>query len=187
MFESKQAETERFFSGCSTPEEVKKLYRELAFLHHPDHGGDTATMQAVNEQYHEALENLDGYKTYESGKVRHTYHYRHSTEQAVVDKINDLLQAKLKGVDMWLIGVWIWVSGDTKPNSKALKKLKFRWHSKRLSWYWKPYARRTRYSGASMDSLAQKYGARFIRPEEEKSEARREERPPAAIPGQLWA
>jgi DnaJ-class molecular chaperone len=41
-----------YFSKCSTVEEVKSLYRTLAKQHHPDLGGDTATMQEINSQYH---------------------------------------------------------------------------------------------------------------------------------------
>lgn len=33
------------------PELVKVAYRTLATLHHPDKGGDTATMQAINAAY----------------------------------------------------------------------------------------------------------------------------------------
>ncbi len=33
------------------PEVVKAAYRVLAQLHHPDKGGDTATMQILNEAY----------------------------------------------------------------------------------------------------------------------------------------
>lgn len=30
---------------------IKRVYRELAFKYHPDHGGSTEAMQAVNEFY----------------------------------------------------------------------------------------------------------------------------------------
>lgn len=35
----------------ATQEEIKKAYRELAATHHPDHGGDTNTFQAINAAY----------------------------------------------------------------------------------------------------------------------------------------
>ncbi len=33
------------------PEVIKATYRALAMMHHPDHGGDTATMQTINDAY----------------------------------------------------------------------------------------------------------------------------------------
>ena len=40
-----------YFSNCKTQAEAKALYRELVKEHHPDAGGDTRTMQDINEQY----------------------------------------------------------------------------------------------------------------------------------------
>ena len=41
----------KYFDGVHTLDELKKEYRRLAMLHHPDRGGDTATMQAINAEY----------------------------------------------------------------------------------------------------------------------------------------
>jgi preprotein translocase subunit Sec63 len=40
-----------FFKNCTSLDEVKKRYKELALKHHPDRGGDTATMQKINAEY----------------------------------------------------------------------------------------------------------------------------------------
>lgn len=40
-----------YFAGCNTAEEVETRYRELARQHHPDLGGDTATMATINRQH----------------------------------------------------------------------------------------------------------------------------------------
>ncbi|MBD5641875.1 MAG: J domain-containing protein [Desulfovibrio sp.] len=40
-----------FFKGIETLEQLRKAYRELAMAHHPDHGGDVKTMQAINAEY----------------------------------------------------------------------------------------------------------------------------------------
>lgn len=42
-----------FFKNIRTLDALKKAYRELAMIHHPDRGGDTATMQALNAEYDE--------------------------------------------------------------------------------------------------------------------------------------
>ena len=41
----------QYFQGCSSLDEVKRKYKELALKHHPDRGGDTRIMQAVNNEY----------------------------------------------------------------------------------------------------------------------------------------
>lgn len=40
-----------YFTECKTLDELKREYRRLAMIHHPDVGGDTATMQAINAEF----------------------------------------------------------------------------------------------------------------------------------------
>lgn len=46
------------FSKCTTEEEIKRRFRRLAFLNHPDRGGKEAAMKEVLKQYEEALERV---------------------------------------------------------------------------------------------------------------------------------
>ena len=41
----------KYFDNCRTLDELKKEFRRLAMLHHPDHGGDVETMKAINNEY----------------------------------------------------------------------------------------------------------------------------------------
>ena len=41
----------KYFTNCRTLDELKKEYRRLAMLNHPDRGGDEATMKAINNEY----------------------------------------------------------------------------------------------------------------------------------------
>ena len=45
----------KYFTSCTTLDELKKEYRRLAMIHHPDVGGDTATMQAINAEFEAAF------------------------------------------------------------------------------------------------------------------------------------
>lgn len=47
-----------YFTNCQTLDELKKVYKHFAQKHHPDVGGDTATMQAINAEYEECFEAL---------------------------------------------------------------------------------------------------------------------------------
>lgn len=41
----------KYFANCTTLESLKHEYRRLCMIHHPDRGGDTATMAAINDEY----------------------------------------------------------------------------------------------------------------------------------------
>jgi len=155
-----------YFTNCTTPEEIKSLYRKLAFENHPDHGGDTRTMQDINNEYHETLKRANGH-THKDGEREFTYRYEYEREQAIIETISELLKLKMDDVEIWLIGLWVWIVGDTKPHKEELKALKCRWHSKRRCWYWKPYEDRTYYSKKSLGSLAARYGATRFESESE--------------------
>jgi hypothetical protein len=42
-----------WFADCKSLKEAQLEYRRLCFEHHPDHGGDTTIMQAINAAYRE--------------------------------------------------------------------------------------------------------------------------------------
>jgi hypothetical protein len=154
-----------YFPNCKTVGEAKSLYRQLAKDNHPDlHGhGATATMQAINDEYHKVLASLDGSTSLGSDGKDHTYHYNRDVEQAVMDKIAELLSLKLEGVEIELVGTWIWVSGDTKPVKDKLGKngAGMIWHSRRNRWYWHgPTYRRSYNKNASFADLRRMYGSR---------------------------
>jgi hypothetical protein len=58
-----------YYSILSAPEtasqdEIERLYKRLAMLHHPDRGGDTEEMKAINEAYR-VLRNAATRRTYD--------------------------------------------------------------------------------------------------------------------------
>lgn len=167
-------EKNMWFENCKTVAEIKKEYRLLVFQYHPDATGtDTnKTMAKINAAYHDALSRCDGQPQRGTDGVDRTYNYNSATEQAIMDKVAETLSRRIisGNVNLDLIGLWLWVTGDTKPVKETLKELGYRWHSKRTCWYWKPYASRTRYNGkASLSDLAAIYGSRSFRNEESDS------------------
>ena len=83
-----------YFTQCKTLDELKAEYRRLAMKHHPDMGGDTATMQAINAEYETRFEEL---------KHQHntTHDEAHQTTEAPADFIR-IIEAllKLDGVEV---------------------------------------------------------------------------------------
>ena len=96
----------KYFVNCKNLDELKKVYKHLAQKHHPDVGGDTATMQQINAEYAARFEvlkrshNEQAAEDY-SGKTRAT------TESAgdFIQIIDHLL--KMDGLEIELCGRWL--------------------------------------------------------------------------------
>jgi DnaJ-class molecular chaperone len=41
----------KYFEGCTSLDEIKSRYKELALKQHPDRGGDTKIMKVINLEY----------------------------------------------------------------------------------------------------------------------------------------
>lgn len=169
-----------YFFNLRTVSEIKSRYRELMMQWHPDRHPEadekqkreyTRITQEINEAYHAALASAHGTtETGDDGRD-HTYKYDEVDEQAIMDKIAELIALHMEGVEIWLIGLWVWVIGETKPHREALGRegLGLSWHGKRQAWYWKPYEGKAWHSSASLGSLAYKYGATRFKDDEAKS------------------
>lgn len=173
------------FTDCRTPEEIKARFRKLAKELHPDTGGSHEAFIELTEQYHQALASINGQSfTKSDSRGEYTYKYDADLEAEIVSKIDDVLrelhsEIASGSIDVWLIGRWLWLQGETKPIRAKLGKagLAFRWHRKRVAWYWhSPRERRSRYAkGSDLADIASKYGASKLaaRKEEEKKQRRR--------------
>lgn len=163
------------FADCHTVEAVKARYRELAKKHHPDLGGCEETMKQINAAYHAKLENLDGQTSHDEQGREHTYNYNEATEEAIMQKIHDVI-GNLKGTtEIWLIGLWLWVF-NTEPkdgNAEVLKTAGFRWNRNRKAWTWKPYKGKSRRSNGDIKDIAARYGAKRFSEQEYTKDKRR--------------
>lgn len=149
-----------YFEKCKSIEELKREYKKLAFVYHPDRGGDTEIMKAINNQYEEALSNL------KKANKQNT----ENTEKAedFINLINNIIN--LKGLIIEVVGNWIWVSGETKEHKDILKANGFFYASKKKAWYYKPsdYVGRSR-KHYSLEDIKSKYGSVLISGKEGKS------------------
>lgn len=150
-----------YFTNCQTLDELKKVYKHLAQKHHPDVGGDTATMQAINAEYEERFEAIKRRQNEQAAED--TTGKTHATTESAGDFITIIDHLlRMGGIEVELIGRWLWISGDTKPHKEALKACGCRWSSQKKRWSWH-YAedgvKWHRSSGKSMDQLRSKYGS----------------------------
>ena len=88
-----------------------------------------------------------------------------NAEDRGVEKIMEELEViQDEDVRKELVGSWIWVSGETYKHRDLLKKLGFKWASKKKMWYYseKPSQKRWGRKEYQMDEIKQKYGSRSL-------------------------
>ncbi|PEK34080.1 molecular chaperone DnaJ [Bacillus pseudomycoides] len=107
----------KFFQNVFTLEQLKKEYKRLAKVHHPDCGGDHKNFIALKNEYDMLFKQLN------KGNEKA------DTFKNIIDVISKY------NVDIEIIGTWIWVSGSTYPIKEELKKLKFAYSRKKKAWY----------------------------------------------------
>lgn len=145
----------KYFTSCRTLDELKKEYRRLAMLNHPDHGGNNETMAAINNEYAERFETL---------KAQHNANHdeQHQTSEVpeeFIAIVNALI--KIPGLAVELCGCWLWISGDTRTHKEDLKAAGCRWSSSKKMWYWRHQEDGSHWSRGkkSMSQIRMKYGS----------------------------
>lgn len=113
-------------TGAIDQTAVTAAYRRAAMAYHPDRGGSTEMMQAVNQAY-AMLQAFEGEVTA-------------SNQEGYGAALNDAINAivALYGLSIEVCGCWVWVSGDTKKHKDDLKVAGYRWASKKHMWYFRP-------------------------------------------------
>jgi len=164
------------FLHLTQPEEVKKEFRRQCFIHHPDQGGTDAAFRDLNRMYQERLRVLDGSKHKTEGGKEFTYTYNEARETEVAAKLAEAIAALPATVNILLIGIYIWIDGETKPERETLKKLEFYWSKNRARWYWKPADYKSRRSKSGLATIAARYGYQNFTGEKEENSAPRRAR-----------
>ena len=149
----------QFFKDVNTLEELKREYRRLVMIHHPDHGGDTATMQAINAE-HDAL--------FEALKAKHNAEHDedHQTTETP-EEFREIIEALLRmdGVEVELCGSWLWIGGNTRAYKDELKAAGCRWSSNKKLRYWRHEEDSSSWHRGktySMGKIRTKYGSQYF-------------------------
>lgn len=149
----------KYFADCLTIEDVKKEFKRLAFLHHPDKGGSTATMQEINKAYKFAIASvLSG-----SGKTDQEINDSILESEAYSKAVESIIH--LDGLIIELVGVWIWVTGNTRQHKDVLKSSGFFYASKKQAWYFRTAEhehKRKNGKVLELDTIRTKYGSQTI-------------------------
>lgn len=154
--------TIKFFTGVKTRHELKKKYVELLRLHHPDNGGDVEVCKVLNTEYEYLAARLP--QTFEEG---HEMSEKEKKADFDLDKtIRDLLARiiHMEGANIEVVGIWIWIDGNTYPYKEELKEYGFTWSRARKKWHCCPYGEGKWYKGPrkDFDTIRSLYGSNHI-------------------------
>jgi len=157
-----------WFEGLNSPQEIKNMYRELAFEHHPDKGGSTKVMQDINTWYHRSLKKCDNI---EYGQYKYSYDWKR--ESHLADKIFEVIN--LDGIKIELCGVWLWITGDSYPHRLLLKNLGFKYSGNKKAWYYHEGAyRKHGKKRFTLYQIRKSFGSKVLSEENEKKQEKKQ-------------
>ena len=156
----------RYFKNAETLEQLRKQYKDLLKKHHPDNGGNLTDMQEINAEYdrlfkvlkdrHESksAENTENNAKTDFNNMKYDF-----TEDA---KLREVLQQIItfEGINIEIVGCWIWVDGNTYSYKDTLKGIGFKWAREKKKWYFHTEAFRKRsHKKLSMEDIRNYYGS----------------------------
>ena len=140
-----------YFTGCNTLDEVKAFYKQLAMQYHPDRGGDTIKMQAINLEYEAVRKNPVFMFWKQKDEVKRDY-------QEFPEIVNKIIG--FRDIIIELCGNWIWLSGATYRYRKELKELGFLFANEKKLWYFRPHDwKSANRKPIPIDEIRRKYGS----------------------------
>lgn len=163
-----------YFNNINTLEALRKQYKELLKIHHPDNGGNVANMQEINAEYDRLFKLLKD--KHESGSADckednaktdyNSMKYDFTEDAKLREMLNKIIS--FEGITIEVCGNWIWAF-DSYNYRKELKELGFRYAKNKKAWYWHSDAFRKRsHKSLSMDAIRNYYGSTEIETEGRK-------------------
>ncbi len=145
----------KYFTNINNLEELRKEYKRLVKINHPDNGGSDEEIKIINTEYDLIfirLRNVNADKAVV---------FNSDLDTMIRDIINSIINLN---VTIEIVGTWIWVSGNTYSIKEVLKGNGFYWASKKKSWYWHAQDDTTTSRGKStMEEIKMKYGCQTVK------------------------
>lgn len=155
-----------YFEGIKTLEDLKKEYKKLVLKLHPDRNKEKDTTKdfvEMQKQYKEKFEKVKN--TFINSKGE--YYEKENTEapEEFVEIIDSIIN--FEGVNVEIIGTWIWLTGETKNYKNEIKEAGFHWSNNKFAWYYHTGAYRKRGKKTfTMDELRARFDTTIIRKQE---------------------
>jgi len=130
----------KYFKNINSLEELRRAYKELLKTHHPDNGGNVADMQEINAEYDKLFKTLkDCHDSRTAGNTSKQSDYNANMYDWENDRtLREMLEKiiNFNGIEIILVGAWIWLDGNTYSYKDELKTIGFKWSRNRKKWYW---------------------------------------------------
>jgi curved DNA-binding protein CbpA len=145
-------------------EDLKRQYYKLAKTYHPDAGGTDELMKQLNNEYEKLFQQVSRGENLTAEEKQN--------ETKISDVFREIINQIIKypGLNIEIVGHWVWISGNTYPIRQALKEAEFLWASAKKMWFWRPeeYKSRSR-DELSIEEIRRKYGSTLVNPSYQKS------------------
>ena len=154
-----------YFNNVRTLEELRRQYKELLKKHHLDNPqGSTAATQEINAEYDRLFRLLKDKHENNSDNITHkeSEYSKNMYDWENDRSLREVLQKIINfdGIEIEIVGAWIWLSGNTYNYKKELKELGFKWASQKKQWYFHTdIFRKKSHKSLSMDDIRSYYGS----------------------------
>lgn len=136
---------------------LKKEYFKLAKKYHPDAGGTTAQFQQLQAEYEKLLKNLLNGSTLNKEQQNNEM----ELDAALREVLNQIIP--IPGINIELIGKWLWVTGNTYPVRKELQKAGLIFFKKEGVPYWVYKGVESAGRGKmTIEEIKQRYGTKKV-------------------------
>ena len=159
----------KYFKDVRTLEELRRQYKELLKKYHPDNAnGSTEATQEINAEYDKLFKVLkdkhenNSNKTADSTNTKRSDYNKNMYDWENDKALREVLQKIINfdGIEIEIVGTWIWVSGNTYSYKKELKELGFKWASQKKQWYFHTDVfKKKSHKTLSMDDIRSYYGS----------------------------
>ena len=95
-----------YFINIKSLEELRKEYKRLVKLNHPDNGGSEEAIKVINVEYEICFEMLKKADTTTANGKK----YNMAEDAMIRDIINAIIHLN---IEIEICGSWVWVSGNT--------------------------------------------------------------------------
>lgn len=120
-----------YFENVENLQDLRKEYHRLAFINHPDRGGETVIMQLINNQYDKlSMKLISSNDEFSEGRKE----WEMEVSEEIRRKLDRIIF--LPEVSIELIGSWIWVTGNTFAVRDTLKEQGFIFSHSKSAWYY---------------------------------------------------
>lgn len=128
--------TVKYFKDVRNLEELRKQYKKLAHKFHPDCGGNAEDFKAMTEEYEAFFKKLehDSFFTDFEDFQKTENKYNAAEDKELREALNKIIF--MSGIEIEIIGSWIWVSGSTYSVKDILKDAGYKFAGNKKMWYW---------------------------------------------------